>query len=268
MLKCKMVFGYPKEYMELYESSKDGSCLREWINHVERMARAVQSHDPAMNTMMLRKRIPATWDVRFADNYFITPPNDKTTNTFLDKNPYIDDFFQRCAWNGDCWKATSKQVVGFLYANEINKFRGDMLEVFSEIFFTVFGADEGVGISSYEPMDIGSDYGVDATGINVNGHKVAVQVKYRGNPNDLIQYADIARTYTSATLQLGLGDVSNYDHTIYLFTISSGVTGAFDKVMGRKCVIVNRAIIQHKVDNNKEFWSRAYDMMWNTLREP
>ena len=265
MLKCKMVFGYPKEYMELYESSKDGSCLREWINHVERMARAVQSHDPAMNTMMLRKRIPATWDVRFADNYFITPPNDKTTNTFLEKNPYIDDFFQRCAWNGDCWKARSKQVVGFLYANEINKFRGDMLEVFSEIFFTVFGADEGVGISNYEPMDIGNDYGVDATGTNVNGHKVAVQVKYRGNPNDLIPYADIARTYTSATLQLGLSDVANHDHTIYLFTTSSGVTGAFEKVMGRKCVIVNRAIIQHKVDNNKEFWLRAHDMMRTTL---
>ena len=264
-MKCKMVFGYPNEYMEMYESSKGGSCLREWMNNVERMARAVQSHDPTMNTMLMKKRIPDTWDVQFDKVYLITPVQSKATNTYLDKNPVLDDFLQRCRWNGDSWESSPKQLEGFLYSNELNKFRGDMLEVFAEIFFTVFGADEGVGISSYEPMDIGSDFGVDAIGRNVNGHNVAIQVKYRSNPSDVICYADIARTFTSAALQLNMVDVIAHDHTIYLFTTANGVTGAFDKVMGRKCVIVDKAIIQHKVDNNKEFWLRAYDMMNETV---
>lgn len=268
MLKCKMVFGYPKEYMELYVSSKDGSCLREWMNAVERMARSVQSHDPTMNMMLMRNRIPDTWDVKFDGAYRVSPQQSKASNTFLEKNPALDEFLQRCVWDADAWVAKPKQIEGFLYSNELNKFRGDMLEVFSEIFFTVFGADEAVGISQYTPIDIGSDFGVDATGVNVNGHNVAVQVKFRSNPSDVITYADIARTYTSAVLQLGMTDVVNHDHTVYLFTTANGVTGAFSKVMGRKCVIVDKAIIQHKVDNNKEFWNRAYDMIWNTLREP
>lgn len=269
MLKCKMVFGYPREYMGLYESFKDGSCLREWMNAVERLARQVQSHDPEMNTMLMKKRIPDTWNVLFNGKYQIFAPSNKSTITFLENNPFIDDFLQRCRWNPDeYWEATTKQLEGFLYANELNKFRGDMLEVFAEIFFTVFGADEAVGISQYEPIDIGSDFGVDAIGRNVNAHKVAIQVKYRSNPSDVICYADIARTFTSAVLQLGMEDVVNNDHTIYLFTTANGVTGAFDKVMGRKVVIVNKAIIQHKIDNNKEFWSRAADMICNTLKQP
>ena len=46
-----------------------------------------------------------------------------------------------------------------------NKFKGDMLEVFSEIFFYQFQSDEGLGITEYQPIEIGDDYGVDARGV-------------------------------------------------------------------------------------------------------
>ncbi len=146
-----------------------------------------------------------------------------------------------------------------------NKFVGDMLEVFAEIFFGEFQADEAIGLIDYTPVDINDDFGVDATGKNVNGHNCAVQVKYRGNPADLITYADIARTYTSALLQLHMTDVYEHDNTVYLFTNSSGVTGAFTKVMQKKVVIITKDHIKTKVDNNLTFWRNAYKRVVDTL---
>ena len=146
-----------------------------------------------------------------------------------------------------------------------NKFKGDMLEVFSEIFFYQFQTDEALGITDYAPIEINDDYGVDARGLNVNGKQTAIQVKYRSNPDDKISYADIARTFTSAVLQLHMKDVIDNDRTVFLFTNAGGVTGAFDTVMQKKTVIITRGVISTKVDNNVTFWKNAFDMMWKTL---
>lgn len=147
-----------------------------------------------------------------------------------------------------------------------NKFKGDMLEVFAEIFFAQFSADSEFGLQhNYEPVEIGDDYGVDAKATNVNGHKSVVQVKYRANPSELISYADIARTFTSALCQYHIDDVYKHDHTVFLFTNGGGVTGAFDKIMQKKTVILNRAFIASKVDNNVTFWATAYDMIFATM---
>jgi len=140
-----------------------------------------------------------------------------------------------------------------------------MLEVFSEIFFKNFENDEGLGITEYKPIDINDDYGVDARGVNVNGHQSAIQVKYRSNPEDKISYADIARTFTSAVLQLHMSDVITHDRTVFLFTNAGGVTGAFDTVMQKKTVIITRSIISTKVDNNVTFWKNAYDLIYKTM---
>ncbi len=146
-----------------------------------------------------------------------------------------------------------------------NKFKGDMLEVFAEIFFGQFQSDEAIGITEYNPVDINDDFGVDATGKNVNGHHSAIQVKFRSNPTELISYADIARTYTSALMQLHMTDVYEHDHTVYLFTNAGGITGAFIKVMQNKCVILTKNEINTKVDNNIIFWDNAYRMIFDTL---
>ena len=141
-----------------------------------------------------------------------------------------------------------------------------MLEVLSELFFNTFQADETIGIRDYAPVTLTDDFGVDATGINTNGHKVVIQVKYRGNPENVIPYADIARTFTSAVCQLGILDVVHHERTVYLFTTSKGVTAAYEKVMGRKSVIINRAMIGRKIDNNHNFWHNAFTLIDATMR--
>ena len=178
------------------------------------------------------------------------------------------DLYQM-AENGFTFRQWNNEVISMArrIADEDvrNKFKGDMLEVFSEIFFYQFQSDESLGVTEYSPIEINDDYGVDARGVNVNGKQTAIQVKYRSNPEDKISYADIARTFTSAVLQLHMNDVIDNDRTVFLFTNAGGVTGAFDKVMQKKTVIITRSVIATKVDNNVTFWKNAFDMIWKTL---
>jgi len=57
--------------------------------------------------------------------------------------------------------------------------------------------------------------------------------KYRGDPTDLVTYAEIARTFTSAVLQLGL-PLYNGSDNIFIFTSAYDVTVACKTVMGNK----------------------------------
>lgn len=256
-----MIHSYPIEYRELYESFKDGSgTIRKWVNTVERMGRRILESNIEINIAELKDQLPEDWSARLEDgNIFVSGP----------KNPKALYVMRTigATWILDQqqWTITPEQLSEYINKEELYKFKGDMLEVLSEIFFTVFQGDEGLGIRDYTPVSIEEDYGVDARGVNVNGHQVVVQVKYRSNPDDLIPFADIARTFASAVCQLRIMDVVEHDHTVYLFTVSNGVTAAYQKVMGMKSVIVSRGIISTKIDNNHNFWSTAYEMIRKTL---
>ena len=183
---------------------------------------------------------------------------------YFDLYQLAENGFTFRQWNNEVLRIANSRELN-LDEDARNKFKGDMLEVFSEIFFYQFQTDEALGITEYQPIEINDDYGVDARGVNVNGKQTAIQVKYRSDPDARIKYDDIARTFTSAVLQLHMKDVIDNDRTVFLFTNAGGVTGAFDTVMQKKTVIITRGVIATKVDNNVTFWKNAFDMMWKTL---
>lgn len=143
------------------------------------------------------------------------------------------------------------------------KFKGDCLEILAEIFFKAHAYDSAIGLTDYHPIPLDEDYGVDAMARNPNGHKVAVQVKYRKNPKDSVEFGDLAKTFTTGLLKHGLD--LHEEKTVYLFTTASGITNAADKVMESKLVIINRGIIAEKIDNNITFWEFAYKEIFDTL---
>jgi hypothetical protein len=148
---------------------------------------------------------------------------------------------------------------------DIPSFKGDMLEILSEIFFGAFRNDTSIGIREYNPIPLDEDYGVDAIGINVNNDKCAIQVKYRANPLDLIEYTDMAKTYTSARIRNNI-PLEN-DNTLYLFTTAYSITTACDTVFGKKLRVINRNIIAGKIDNNHSFWDEAQLRIMKTFEE-
>lgn len=147
--------------------------------------------------------------------------------------------------------------------NDKNKFKGDCLEILSEIFFNQHQSDERVGIREYKSVPTNEDYGVDATGVNVAGNDCVNQIKWRNNPQDLIEYSDLAKTYTSGRTQFSLDlDKSN---TIFVFTTANGVNHVAKKVLAERLVVVDRKFIKRLIDNNKTFWLIAHEMILNTI---
>lgn len=178
-------------------------------------------------------------------DFFNTRPDGKTIRNFVLS---VEDLSNKVKFQDD---------------DQRLKFKGDMLEVLSEIFFRNFENDEAVGIRNYEPVKLDEDFGVDAVGINPNNDKVAVQVKYRSNPLDPILYEDVAKTFCSGLLNFGC-DVTK-PNSIYVFTTSNTISKALDRVLGNRARIINYDVISRKIDNNHSFWLNAYNMIFEFL---
>lgn len=144
-----------------------------------------------------------------------------------------------------------------------NNFKGDMLELLAEIFFKNSPFDDRFGLKDYTVADSGSDYGVDATGINVNGHKCAVQCKYRVNPNpigdDQIKYEDLTKTYRDGRRNHNC-DLDN-PHTIFLFTTANGYSWRIDDQFGDELVFIGRNQLSEILHRNVNFWDIAYEQI-------
>ena len=153
-------------------------------------------------------------------------------------------------------------ALKFSNDDEQQKFKGDSLEVLSELFFTFNSTSPRHGIRDYEPVSISDDFGVDAIGYNANGHKVAVQCKYKSNHQEPILYADVAKTFCSGLLDFEC-DVTQ-DNTIFVFTTSNVMTGALSR-LEKKLVFLSRNMIGSEIDNNKSFWELCYLKVYNSL---
>jgi hypothetical protein len=144
-----------------------------------------------------------------------------------------------------------------------NTFKGDMLEVFTEIFFIIFSSDPALGLNNYKPVPLNEDYGVDAIGTNVVGNKCAVQIKFKSNPSDQVEYSDLGKTYISGRKLHGLS--LEEDDTIFLFTTGNGATNACHHVCGNSLRVISKSIIDQKINGNQNFWQNASDLICDTL---
>lgn len=138
------------------------------------------------------------------------------------------------------------------------KFKGDMFEVFAYFFFRYI-RDPSIGLEEYKSVPIEEDYGVDGFGISPNGLKSAVQVKYRSNPNNLVLYSEISKTFTSGQLMLKLD--MDRENSIFVFTNAIDVTPACKHVLGDRLKLLGRDQLKHYVDNYVPFWKHMYERL-------
>lgn len=155
-----------------------------------------------------------------------------------------------------------------LIEDEKNKFRGDMFEIFSEIFFKLSPADNRFGLTNYQVTNSDDDYGVDATGINYANHPTVVQCKYRMNfnsENSMISYEDIAKTYADGKLRLKYE--LTQPHTICLITTSKSISYIIGKIFGNLFVEINGKNLESCVNKNANFWTLAHQSIINVMEE-
>jgi len=146
-----------------------------------------------------------------------------------------------------------------------NTFKGDALEVFAEVFFGVYFADPALGISNYTPIEKGEDYGVDGIGTNVNDDQAVIQVKYRENPMEMVEYPDVAKTVMAANWKHKI-DTSK-KASVYIFTTGKGVNFRVEEISGDSMIVINREVIADKVNHNLTFWKVLSETVYKALDE-
>lgn len=146
-----------------------------------------------------------------------------------------------------------------------NVIKGEIWEVFSEIFFTAFKSSPRFGIDNYEPVLAEEDYGCDALGINANGDKCVIQDKFKSNPMTLINYDEYCHV-VAAGYQHHKIDLSK-KATIYIFTSAKDIVYQAKNLAGDSMVFIGRDAIAKEVDKNYNFWHNAFKEIHSTLEE-
>lgn len=148
--------------------------------------------------------------------------------------------------------------------DEIMKIKGDIWEIFGELFLTYFKAH--FDYNNYRLLEDFDDYGVDATATNVNGDKTVIQYKYRSHPSHKsgLKYADIAKTYAQGVYNLGY-ELKNKG-TIVLFTNLSEkfISREIENFFGEAYLCFNESIIDTYVQNKIPFWDKVITMLEET----
>lgn len=142
-----------------------------------------------------------------------------------------------------------------------DKYVGDGMEFFVELFLKLHPCDNRVGVYNYSPFD-GEDTGVDGLGINILGERCAVQVKFRGNPKTFLtnNKDHIGNLIVSAHIHEGIDidkeNPKNFRH--FVFTNAKGLHHYTDNTMYLnkvRCFGYNE--FKSMLDNNMIFWATA-----------
>jgi len=137
-----------------------------------------------------------------------------------------------------------------------DQYVGDGFEFFIEALLTLMPHDNRIGVSNYEPVQT-NDNGCDGLGINLEGKKCAIQIKYRGNKGSVLTSGDkIAHLVTDAQFNHQIVDNPNSPIPVfYIFTTAKGLHHYTDSEFfkGRvRCLGYNE--IKSLVDSNIPFW--------------
>lgn len=158
-----------------------------------------------------------------------------------------------------CYKLT-KQAELDTERYDRDKYVGDGMEFFVELFLKLHPCDNRVGVYNYYPNE-GEDTGIDGFGVNIIGDKSVVQVKFRSDAKTLLTAnKDHLSNLMSAGMQEGvvfdMENQKNYRH--FIFTNAKGLHHFTDeKMYGSKVRCFGYRDFRSMLDNNLIFWSNA-----------
>lgn len=166
----------------------------------------------------------------------------------------IEDLLNCATVNGFCVNL-ERQAELFKDRFDINKFKGDGLELLVEFLIKYRGTDNNIGITDYVPIDATDDTGVDGRGISTfNQRPATVQVKYR-QANYILTNEDKLGNLLGAS-QNKYGVLVNDTQNMLVITTGEKVHHyTMSEMLYNKVRVINRYGLQEMVDNNLGFWN-------------
>lgn len=144
------------------------------------------------------------------------------------------------------------------------KYVGDAFEFFVELFLEIHNVDNRVGVYKYVPINPTEDIGADGYGINMQGNKCAVQVKYRSNTDTLLtNNEDKLGNLMVAGMHEGVTFSNNKkEFRHFVFTTAKELHFHTNEQMYKgkvKCFGINQ--FRKMVDNNPIFWNKCREIV-------
>jgi hypothetical protein len=145
------------------------------------------------------------------------------------------------------------------------KMKGDLFEIFAEVFFKTLSSDNRISVYDYKPVPSSGDYGVDGTGIGMDNKPLTVQVKFRsGYKNDL--FSDDLNQFPFQSI-VGYNVDKDTTTNMVVFTNAQGLHWRTDTrvFLGRIRCIGNKEIKELTGNGNTTFWKNIQDLISNTI---
>ena len=177
------------------------------------------------------------------------------------KNVYIDLF--NCS---DISQLTNNiinisknwELYGYREEDGSDKLKGDLFEIFAEIFFKLTSSDSRVGITDYTPERT-DDYGVDGYGIAMNGLPCTVQVKFRSDITKKLTIKDL-KNFQGLSYKKYKVPVES-TRNLFVFTNCVGVHWNTETRVMENSIVTFCAFngesnhsLNSLIDNNYSFW--------------
>jgi hypothetical protein len=146
-----------------------------------------------------------------------------------------------------------------------DKMKGDLFEIFAELFIKILGNNGQIGIGDYSPNQV-DDFGVDGHGLGINGQPVTIQVKYRNNPTYELLQEDIKQFPFQSIRLFNVDPFSDGD--MIVFTSAKGLHWSTDKNVFCGAVrTIGFDFISTQVNNNIPFWNQIKNIINLTIDE-
>jgi hypothetical protein len=147
-----------------------------------------------------------------------------------------------------------------------NDYVGDAFEFLVELIIKLHPVDNRLGITKYTPIQ-SNDNGVDGYGINADGNKCAIQVKFRSdvttNLSATKDHLDsfIVESLSNNIIPLGKQEKGYPKH--YIFTTAEGLHHytETEKWKAFNIHVIKWSTLRNMLDNNYLFWDKCREII-------
>lgn len=148
----------------------------------------------------------------------------------------------------------------------LDRMKGDIFEIFTEIFMKLLGSHNTIGVYNYEPVSKEDDYGVDGIGKGIDYENLTVQIKYRSDPKTELTERDIKQFTSQSWKRYGVD--LNTKCNLLLITTCKGINPiTASQVFFGQIREINRSHISKIVRNNASFWMNLTNVIEHTISE-
>jgi hypothetical protein len=183
--------------------------------------------------------------------------DNKIFNKLLDGCLKVNTFLNRI-------DKLSEKYAEYGYTDD-KKMKGDIFEIFGEIYLCLLGSYPTVGVCNYKPVDSVHDNGVDGYGLGVDGKPLTVQFKFRSNATDELIAEDLK--------QFGFQSIINYNvdkdtrTNMMLFTCGKGLHYHTDnEVFMNRIRTIGIKQMEYETNSNFPFWKGMSNMIFDTVK--